>query len=54
MKLPWVPILDLDLRKGFTKKDIKSVFTSGAKMDFSCCVKISRNIYLIISPAFTQ
>ena len=31
IKLPWVPILDLKLRKEFQKKDIKTVFIWGAR-----------------------
>ena len=32
IKLPWVPIIGLKLRKEFKKKDIKTVFRSGANL----------------------
>ena len=37
VKLPWVPILGPKLRKEFKKKDIKTVFTSGAILKSIWC-----------------
>ena len=48
IKLPWVPILDPKLRREFKKKDIKTVFTSGANLKSILCQnksKLLRNFY---------
>ena len=37
IKLPWVPILGPKPRKEFKKKDIKTVFTSGANLKSILC-----------------
>ena len=41
-KLPWVSILDPKLRKEFKKKDIKTVFTSGANLKPILCQNKSK------------
>ena len=42
IKLPWVPILGPKLRKEFKKKDIKTVFTSGANLKSILCQNKSK------------
>ena len=44
IKLPWVPILGPKLRKEFKKKDIKTVFTSGANLKSILCQNKSKLI----------
>ena len=44
IKLPWVPILGPKLRKEFKKKDIKTVFTSGANLKSILCQNKSKVI----------
>ena len=44
IKLPWVSILGPKLRKEFKKKDIKTVFTSGANLKFISCQNKSKLI----------
>ena len=42
IKLPWVPILGPKLRKEFQKKDIKTVFASGANLKSILCQNKSK------------
>ena len=44
IKLPWVPILSLNFRKEFKKKDIKTVFTLGANLKSILCQNKSKLI----------
>ena len=42
IKLPWVPILGPKLRKEIRKKDIKTLFTSGANLKSILCQNRSK------------
>ena len=44
IKLPWLPILGPKLRKEFKRKDIKTVFTSGANLKSILCQNKSKLI----------
>ena len=50
IKVPLVTILGPKLRQELKRKDIKTLFMSGANLK-SSCVKISRKLYLFITRA---